>query len=39
MIHLMKNIAMAGGFLQIAAFGAGSLSVDARRKPGALRTA
>jgi len=39
MIHLMKNIAMAGGFLQIAAFGAGSLSLDARRKPGALRTA
>lgn len=39
MIHLMKNFAMAGGFLQIAAFGAGSLSLDARRKPGALRTA
>ena len=39
MIHLMKNFAMAGGLLQIAAFGAGSLSLDARRNPSALRTA
>lgn len=39
MIHLMKNLAMAGGLLQIAAFGAGSLSIDARRSPAALRTA
>lgn len=39
MIHLMKNFAMAGGLLQIAAFGAGSLSLDARRSPAALRTA
>ncbi|KQV59801.1 MULTISPECIES: DoxX family protein [unclassified Duganella] len=39
MIHLMKNLAMAGGLLQIAAFGAGSLSIDARRTPGTLRTA
>lgn len=39
MIHLMKNLAMAGGLLQIAAFGAGSLSLDARRSPSALRTA
>ena len=39
MIHLMKNFAMAGGLLQIAAFGAGSLSLDARRNPGAVRTA
>lgn len=39
MIHLMKNFAMAGGLLQIAAFGAGSLSLDARRSPGAARTA
>lgn len=39
MIHLMKNFAMAGGLLQIAAFGAGSLSLDARRGPSALRTA
>ncbi|KQZ44085.1 DoxX family protein [Duganella sp. Root1480D1] len=39
MIHLMKNLAMAGGLLQIAAFGAGSLSIDARRIHSALRTA
>ncbi|WP_285409876.1 DoxX family protein [Variovorax sp. efr-133-TYG-130] len=31
MMHFMKNIAIAGGLLQIAAFGAGSLSLDARR--------
>lgn len=30
-IHFMKNLAIAGGFLVLAAFGAGSLSVDARR--------
>lgn len=30
-IHFFKNIAMAGGLLQIAAFGAGRLSLDARR--------
>ncbi|GLS19271.1 LysR family transcriptional regulator [Labrys miyagiensis] len=28
-IHFFKNIAMAGGLLQVAAFGAGSLSLDA----------
>jgi putative oxidoreductase len=39
MIHLLKNLAMAGGLLQVAAFGAGSLSLDARRTPVALRTA
>jgi putative oxidoreductase len=39
MIHLMKNLAMAGGLLQIAAFGAGSLSLDARRGVTALHTA
>lgn len=39
MIHLMKNLAMAGGLLQIAAFGPGTLSLDARRAPGAVRTA
>jgi putative oxidoreductase len=39
MIHLMKNLAMAGGLLQIAAFGAGSLSLDARRGASALHTA
>jgi putative oxidoreductase len=30
MIHFMKNICMAGGFLQICAFGAGRLSLDRR---------
>ena len=39
MIHLMKNFAMAGGLLQVTAFGAGTLSLDARRAPGAARTA
>ncbi|HEY8009778.1 MAG TPA: DoxX family protein [Rudaea sp.] len=31
MIHFMKNLAMAGGLLQVVAFGAGNLSLDARR--------
>ncbi|UTY59575.1 DoxX family protein [Massilia sp. erpn] len=31
LIHLLKNLAMAGGLLQIAAFGPGNLSLDARR--------
>ncbi len=30
MLHLMKNVCMAGGFLQLAAFGAGRWSLDAR---------
>ena len=30
-IHFFKNIAMAGGLLQVVAFGAGRLSLDARR--------
>jgi putative oxidoreductase len=30
MIHFMKNICMAGGFLQIFAFGTGRLSLDRR---------
>jgi putative oxidoreductase len=30
-IHFFKNVAMAGGLLQIAAFGAGSVSLDSRR--------
>lgn len=30
-IHFFKNIAMAGGLLQVAAFGAGRFSLDARR--------
>lgn len=31
-IHLLKNIAIAGGFLTLAAHGAGPLSVDALRR-------
>jgi putative oxidoreductase len=30
MIHFLKNVMMAGGLLQIAAFGAGAISVDDR---------
>ena len=30
-IHFFKNIAMAGGLLQIVAYGAGRFSLDARR--------
>jgi putative oxidoreductase len=36
MIHFLKNVMMAGGLLQIAAFGAGALSVDNRRESGEL---
>jgi putative oxidoreductase len=32
MVHFLKNIAMAGGFLQLVAFGAGAWSLDARRR-------
>jgi putative oxidoreductase len=31
MIHFMKNLAMAGGLLQVVAFGAGRFSLDNRR--------
>lgn len=30
MIHFMKNVCMAGGFLQVVAYGAGRLSFDRR---------
>ncbi|GGY30578.1 DoxX family protein [Pseudoduganella albidiflava] len=30
LIHLLKNFAMAGGLLQVVAFGAGAFSVDQR---------
>ena len=32
MIHLLKNVAMAGGLLQVVAFGAGAYSFDNRAK-------
>lgn len=31
-LHFFKNVAMAGGLLQVAATGAGRLSLDARRR-------
>jgi putative oxidoreductase len=34
MIHFLKNVMMAGGLLQIAAFGAGALSLDNRLSKG-----
>src|SRR6202020_1177290 len=34
MIHFLKNVMMAGGLLQIVAFGAGALSVDNLRAKG-----
>jgi putative oxidoreductase len=34
MIHFLKNVMMAGGLLQIAAFGAGALSIDNRSSRG-----
>ena len=34
MIHFLKNVMIAGGLLQIAAFGAGALSLDDRRAKG-----
>ena len=30
-IHFFKNIAMAGGLLQVAAFGGGTVAIDSRR--------
>lgn len=30
MVHFLKNIAITGGLLQVVAFGAGRLSIDAR---------
>ena len=45
MIHFLKNVMMAGGLLQIAAFGAGAFSLDSRvgrtsgAAPGAAVTA
>lgn len=36
MIHFLKNVMIAGGLLQIAAFGGGAISVDNRRNSGEL---
>ena len=37
MIHFLKNVAIAGGLLQVAAFGAGSISIDGLRVRGERR--
>jgi putative oxidoreductase len=39
MIHFLKNVMMAGGLLQIAAFGAGALSLDNRLVKGGVSVA
>src|SRR4051812_2258820 len=36
MIHFMKNLAVVGGLFQVAAFGAGTFSFDARRQRATL---
>jgi len=38
-VHFMKNIAIGGGFLMLAAHGAGAFSVDAWRLKGTPRAA
>jgi putative oxidoreductase len=35
-IHFLKNVMMAGGLLQIFAFGAGAFSLDARLLRGSV---
>jgi putative oxidoreductase len=37
MIHFLKNVMMAGGLLQIVAFGAGPISIEQWRRKSALR--
>jgi putative oxidoreductase len=37
MIHFLKNVMIAGGLLQIVAFGAGALSLDNRGAKGGAR--
>ncbi|MGV2288129.1 DoxX family protein [Trinickia sp. YCB016] len=39
MIHFLKNVMMAGGLLQIAYFGAGAFSLDARAGRASTRVA
>jgi putative oxidoreductase len=36
MVHFLKNFAIAGGLLQVASFGAGKFSLDARRERDAV---
>ena len=36
MIHFLKNVMLAGGLVQIAAFGAGAFSIDNWRKTGGM---
>ena len=36
MIHFLKNVMITGGLLQVAAFGAGALSIDNRRRSSEL---
>lgn len=38
MIHFLKNVMLAGGLLQIGAFGAGALSLDGRNAAKAVPT-
>nr|WP_258874635.1 DoxX family protein [Cupriavidus taiwanensis] len=39
MFHFLKNLAMAGGLLQVVAFGPGAFSLDNRRVPAARAAA
>jgi len=39
LIHLLKNISMAGGLLQVVAFGAGAFSFDQRARRSVQRSA
>lgn len=39
MIHFLKNLAIAGGLLQVVAFGAGAFSLDGYRRREYLRPA
>ena len=39
MIHFLKNVMMAGGLLQIAAFGAGAISIEQYRRKGGTPSA
>lgn len=37
LIHFLKNVAIVGGLLQVAAFGAGRLSIDGRKAASVVR--